>query len=88
MLSGVLCQYCVLFPESPTRGGNTGAKPGVLVLAPHQKPCTKALDKDGVLLGHQQNALHRHAEEKADIFRHSYCSSDARDNSMLAKNRS
>ena len=59
MLSGGLCRYCVLFAAPPTRGGTTGAKPGVLVLAPYQKPYTKALGND---VGHQQSAMHRHDE--------------------------
>jgi len=53
----------VLFFESPSRSGTTGANPGVLVLAPYQKPYTKDLGKDGgLLLGHQHSAMHNHAE--------------------------
>ena len=68
MLQGGLCRNCVLFPEQPTRGGRQTGKPGVLVLTPYQKPYTKALGKDGVLVLHEKSSMHYHSTEKADLF--------------------
>ena len=57
--------YCILFPSPPQTGFG---KIGNLVLSPYQKPYTKALGKDGVLVTHEQTAMHKHASEKADLF--------------------
>ena len=67
-LQGGLCRYCILFPERPDRGGKQGANPGVLVLLPYQKPYTKALGKDGILICHEKSAMHCYAVEKADLY--------------------
>ncbi len=47
-------------------GGSQGGKPGVLVISAYQKPYTKALGKDGILVCHEQSLMHRHDTEKAD----------------------
>ena len=71
-LRGGLCRYCILFPERPDRGGRQGANPGVLVLSPYQKPYTKALGKDGILICHEKSSMHCHAAQKADLFTQSF----------------
>ena len=55
ILSGGICRCCILFPEQPVRGSNleTSCRSGVLVLSPYQKPYSKALGKDGVLVCHE-----------------------------------
>ena len=65
VLSGGICRYCILFPEQPVRGSNlgVGSRSGILVLSPYQKPYSKALGKDGVLVCHEQTQMHRHATE-------------------------
>ena len=69
VLEGGICRYCILFPEQPScRGGGLSGKPGVLVLAPYQKPYPEALGKDGILTLHEKSGMHRHATEKVDFF--------------------
>ena len=75
VLAGGICRYCILFPEQLRRGGSQGAKPGVLVLSAYQKPYTKALGKDGILVSHEKSAMHQHAAEQADFFKKS-CQKD------------
>ena len=65
LLAGGLCRYCTLFPEPPVRGSTlgVGSRSGVLVLSPYQKPYSKALGKDGVLVCHEQTQMHCHSAE-------------------------
>ena len=67
LLDGEICKFYILFPEQPGRGGGRDAKAGVLALSPYPRPCTKALGKNGVLVGHAESD--RHA---------SWCSSTSR----------
>ncbi len=85
VLEGGICRHCVLFPEKPNRGGSQGAKPGVLVLSAYQRPYTKALGKDGILVCHERSLMHRHATESADLFRLSYDNPSTRVDSRLLK---
>lgn len=87
-LEGGLCRYCILFPERPNRGGSHGANPGVLVLGPYQKPYTKALGRDGLLISHEKSSMHRHATEKADVFIQNFKTPDARIDNRLMKQQS
>ncbi len=71
ILSGEICRYCILFPEQPHRGSRLGVssnRSGVLILPPFQKPYTKALGKDGILVQHEASVMHHHAAERADLF--------------------
>lgn len=70
LLSGGICRYCVLFPEQPGRGDGLGQgnRSGVLVLTPYQRPYSKALGKDGVLVSHSNSIMHNRATERVDIF--------------------
>ena len=72
ILAGGICRYCTLFPEQPRRGGSQGAKPGVLVLSAYQKPYSKALGKDGILICHEKSAMHQRASELADLFKQNF----------------
>ena len=87
VVAGGLCRYCTLFPEQPRRGDSQGAKPGVLVLFPYQKPYTKALGKDGILVCHEKSAMHQHAAEQADLFKHNFRNPDQRIDSRLIKHK-
>lgn len=70
VLAGGICRCCILFPEAPGRGSNlgVGSRSGTLVLSPYQKPYSKALGKDGVLVCHEQTQMHCHSAERADLF--------------------
>ena len=65
ILAGGICRYCILFPSLPQTGEE---KIKNLVLTAYQKPYTKVLGKDGVLVTHEQTAMHKCASEKADLF--------------------
>ncbi len=41
---------------------------GVLILSPFQKPYTKALGKDGILVQQEASVMHHHSAERADLF--------------------
>ena len=81
-IDGGIC-YCILFPEPPNRGGGQGMIPGVLVLSSYQKPYTKALGKDGILLHHERTIMHQHAAEMVDMFKPSYSNPDTSVDSCL-----
>ena len=57
-----------LFPEKPERGGSEKTNPGASVHSPYQKPCTKALGKDGILITHERSSMHQLASERVDRF--------------------
>ena len=87
VLAGGICRYCVLFPEQPPRGGSLGAKPGVLVLSAYQKPYTKALGKDGILVFHDKSIMHQHAAQQADLFKQNFRNPAKRIDSQLMKQK-
>ena len=87
VLQGGICRYCILFPEHPQRGGSKGGNPGILVTVPYQKPFTKALGKDGVLVIHEGTVVHRHAMVQADLFKLSFEKADSRVDTMLLKHK-
>ena len=62
-----------------------GAQPGALVLSPYKRPYSKALSKDGILVCHEQTAMHRHTEERVDLFLQNYRRSDTRVDTQLMK---
>ena len=57
------------------------------MLSPYQKPYTKALGKDGVLVTHEQTAMQKHASQKADLFHDKvdYSVSDANRGNFIAQ---
>jgi hypothetical protein len=89
VLSGGICRYCILFPEQPGRGSNLGIgnRSGILVLSPYQKPYSKALGKDGVLVCHEQTQMHCHAAERADLFLRNFHNPSERVDMRLMKVR-
>ena len=86
ILSGGICKCCILFPEQPVRGSNLGTscRSGVLVLSPYQKPYSKALGKDGVLVCHEQTLMHC---QKADLFLRNFNNRGERIDARLMKAR-
>ena len=60
----------MLFPEQPGRGDGLGQgnRSGLLVLTPYQRPYSKALGKDGVLVSHSNSIMHNQATERVDLF--------------------
>ena len=90
VLSGGICRYCILFPEPPVRGSSNlgvGSRSGTLVLSPYQKPYSKALGKDGVLVCHEQTQMHCHAAERADLFLRNFNNPSERVDVRLMKER-
>ena len=59
-----------------------GAQPGTLVLSPYNRPYSKALGKDGILVS---QPMHRCAEERADFFLQNYRRPDTRVDTQLMK---
>lgn len=57
------------------------------MLSAYQKPYTKPLGKDGILVGHEETAMHRHAEEQADLFLQNLCNPGLRVDSQLTKHQ-
>ena len=88
-LEVAICQYCILFPEKPGRGSNlgVGSKSGLLILSPYQKPYSKALGKDGLLVCHEQTSMRCHAAERADFFIRNFNSPSERVDSRVMKER-
>ena len=85
-VKGGLCRYCIVFPDSPTRGGGQGASPGVLVLSAYKYSYAKALGKDGILVCHEQSQMHRNSEQLVDVFIQTERNPNARvDTQLLAQ---
>ena len=42
------------------------------MLSTYQKAYTKALEKDGILISHENSAIHQHAAEQADLFKQTF----------------
>ena len=57
----------------------------MLVISAYQKPYSKALGKDGVLVCHEKTAMHRHAVERADLFTLNFAHPSSRIDSQLLK---
>ena len=59
---------------------------GLVRVSPYQKPYTKALGKDRVLVTHEQTAMQKHASQKADLFHDKvdYSVSDANRGNFIA----
>ena len=89
VLSGGTCRYCILFPEPPVRGSNLGIgnHSGIFVLAPYQKPYSKALGKDSVLVCHEQTQMHCHSAERADLFLRNFSTLSERVDVRLMRER-
>ena len=47
-------------------------------MSPYKRPYSKMLGKDGILVCHEQTAMHYHVEERADLFPQNYRRPDAR----------
>ena len=57
------------------------------MLSSYQKPYTKALGKDGILVHHEQNVMHQRTTERADCFKLTFIVPDLRVDSKLPKVR-
>ena len=42
------------------------------MLSAYQKPYTKALGKDGILVSHDKSTMHQHAAQQADLFEQNF----------------
>ena len=84
-ISGGTCRFCILFPAQPQRGGSLVARPGVLVLTPFQKPYSKALGKDGILVCHELTTMHHNSTEQANLYKHNFITPEARVDTRLMK---
>ena len=73
------------YPAQPQRGGSLGARPGVLVLTPFQKPYSKALGKDEILVCNELTTMHHNAAEQADLYKHNFITPEARVDTRLMR---
>ena len=86
LLSGGICRYCILFPEQPHQGSGLGVgstRSGVLILSPFQKPYTKALGRDNILVCHEETL----AAERADLFLRNFTKPEERINSIMMREK-
>ena len=57
------------------------------MLSAYQKAYTKALGKDGILISHENSAMHQHAAKQADLFKQTFTNPSRRVDSQLLEQK-